>query len=369
MNYSNCSHGLTSAGVMLVVAFSFCITLQLVAQSSLDTRCDPRETGSLLTRDLLGRQDFMMYESEHCTAVHYAEVCAAFGAARLAALVGDTTTMNRLSARYRRVIDENIPNTANHVDANVYGILPLELFMHTGDSIFLRQGLQLADRQWKDSLYNGLSTQSRVWIDDVWMIASLQVQAYRVTGQAKYLDRAAITAAAYLKRLQQDNGLFYHGQQAQFFWGRGNGWVAAGLAELLSVLPEDHADRESIVLGYRQMMQTLLEYQADDGMWRQLVDKEEAWKETSSTAMFAYALQTGINHDFLDREAYAEPVQKAWDALCGYITPEGQVTQVCVGTGQSSNINYYFERPTSTGDFHGQAPLLWLAYSILVSNK
>ena len=108
-----------------------------------------------------------------------------------------------------------------------------ELYRHTKDEKFYKQGIELADIQWEDPLGNGLTRQTRFWIDDVYMIGSLQIQAYRISGEQKYLQRAALETAAYLEKLQQPNGLFYHGPEAPFFWGRGNGWMAAGLAEVI----------------------------------------------------------------------------------------------------------------------------------------
>jgi len=311
----------------------------------------------------------MMYISDHCTAVHYAEACAAFGAARLAGLTGDSLMIGKLSERYMRVIEEGVVNTAGHVDANVYGICPLELYMQTGNRVFFDQGIRLADIQWEDPGPDGLTRQARYWIDDVWMIGALQVQAYRATGDAAYLDRAARTTEAYLRKLQRPNGLFFHGEDAPFFWGRGNGWVAAGLAELLSELPESHPLYAPVLDGYRKMMEALLRYQSEDGMWRQLIDIEEAWKETSSTAMFGYAISVGVNRGLLSRKTIEPSLQKAWRALVGYIDAEGRVSEVCVGTGQSLDVRYYLDRPRTTGDFHGQAPVLWFAYSLLAGNR
>ncbi len=307
----------------------------------------------------------MMYATEQCSAVHYAEACAGFGAARLAGLLKDRATLDKLSARYMRVLDENILNTANHVDANVYGILPLELYKQTGNERFFRQGIDLADGQWMNPLPDGLTSQTRYWIDDIWMIAALQVEAYRVTGKRIYLERAALEVDTYIQKLQQPNGLFYHGLNARFFWGRGNGWVAAGLAELLSELPADDAHYGRILTGYRQMMKTLVKYQAKDGMWRQLIDREESFKETSSTAMFGYAMTVGVKKGLLPGKVYKKSGIKAWNALMGYIGEDGRISDVCVGTGQSTDMSYYLNRPRTTGDLHGQAPLLWFAYSLL----
>ena len=157
------------------------------------------------------------------------------------------------------------------MDANVCGILPLELYLQTSDSMFLERGLVLADGQWESPLENGMTRQTRYWIDDVYMVASLQVQAFRATGNRTYLDRAALQTEAYLKRLQTANGLFYHGENARFYWGRGNGWVAAGLALLLSALDPGHGRYAAVRDGYLRMAGALARYQCDDGMWRQLV--------------------------------------------------------------------------------------------------
>jgi rhamnogalacturonyl hydrolase YesR len=159
--------------------------------------------------------------------------------------------------------------------------------------------------------------------------------------------------------------LFYHGSDAPFYWGRGNGWVAAGLAELLSVLPESNPHYNSILNGYKRMMSTLIDCQAEDGMWCQLIDKEESFKETSSTGMFGFAITVGVKKGLLPEEPYRNAYLKAWNALTKYIDQDGKVREVCVGTGQSKDINFYLTRPRVVGDLHGQAPLLWFAYSLL----
>jgi len=327
----------------------------------------PEVIGKMVIDDLFSRNDLMMYVADFWTGVHYAEACTGFGAARLAGLLNDSDVIDRLSDRYTRVIEDSLVKGAAHVDANVYGILPLELYMQGGEEKFLQQGLKLADGQWEDTLTNGLTSQVRYWIDDIWMIASLQVQAYRATGNEIYLERAAKVTDSYLNKLQQPNGLFYHGEDAPFFWGRGNGWVAAGLAELLSELPENNEYYQSILEGYKKMMNALLEYQSEDGMWRQLIDNEEAWAETSSTAMFGYAITVGVKKGLLPEDKFTPAYQKAWKVLVGYIGEDGEVTDVCAGTGKGDNIDYYLDRPRITGDLHGQAPVLWFAYSLLAS--
>jgi rhamnogalacturonyl hydrolase YesR len=237
--------------------------------------------------------------------------------------------------------------------------------MQKKDERFFNQGIELADGQWESPLPNGLTVQTRYWIDDIWMIGSLQVQAYRATGKLVYLERAALEINSYIQKLQQSNGLFFHGTNAHFFWGRGNGWVAAGLAELLTELPESNPHYTSILEGYRKMMNTLIRFQAEDGMWRQLIDNADSFKETSSTAMFGYAMIVGVKKGLLPEVPFMQAGKNAWNALTGYISADGKLREVCVGTGQSTDENFYLTRPRSTGDLHGQAPVLWFAYSLL----
>jgi rhamnogalacturonyl hydrolase YesR len=80
--------------------------------------------------------------------------------------------------------------------------------------------------------------------------------------------------------------------------------------------------------------------------------------------MFGYAMVIGMKKG-LPQQKFEPAYQKAWQSLLAYITPEGKVTNVCVGTGQSKDVEYYLNRPTTTGDFHGQVPVLWFAYSLL----
>jgi unsaturated rhamnogalacturonyl hydrolase len=334
------------------------------AKSKAPLSPSPRVVGAKAAAAWLAA-DIRPLKSKTHWGVHYSDVACAYGAARFAAATGDTALLNRIKDRYVRAETLNIDNTQNHVDVSVYGAWPLEMAIRTSSADLLRHGLAYADRQWAAVTPDGLTTQARYWIDDVWMIGALQIQAFSASRDAKYLDRAALMARLYMDRLQQPNGLFFHGPNAQFHWARGNGWVAAGLAELLSELPATHKDYPAVMDAYTRMMAGLLKHQADDGMWRQLIDYPDVWKETSGTAMFAYAMVVGVRRGILTDPAYTDAYRKAWTQLATYVEPDGSLREVCVGTGQSKTPDYYIARPRQTGDFHGQAPLLWFATALV----
>jgi unsaturated rhamnogalacturonyl hydrolase len=312
--------------------------------------------------------------SPHADPKHivYQEVCTWYGALTFAQLSGDKGLSAKLIQRFDPLMTPegaHLVGQDRHVDFTVFGTVPLEIYLqtqtHIKDSKYLDLGKSFADRQWENPTPDGLTRETRFWIDDMYMITTVQVQAFRATGDAKYLDRAALEMTAYLDRLQQPNGLFFHAPDAPFYWGRGNGWVAAGMTELLRALPADHPRRARILAAYRKMMQALLSFQGKDGMWRQLVDHPEAWPETSSTGMFTFALITGVKNGWLDPATYGPAARKGWLALVGYIDQNADVTSVCEGTGKKNDLDYYLARARRTGDFHGQAPVLWCASALL----
>jgi unsaturated rhamnogalacturonyl hydrolase len=301
--------------------------------------------------------------------IGYPEVCMWYGALTFAEVSRNTDLETKLIRRFdplmRTAAHDQVPTGRDEEDYEVFGVVPLEIYRSTHELKYLNLGTSFADRQWRAPRADGLSGETRFWIDDMYMITMLQVEAYRATGEHKYINRAALEMTAYLDKLQQPNGLFYHRSDAPFFWGRGNGWVAAGMAELLRSLPADNPKRGRILAGFRKMMNGLLQFQGKDGMWRELVDHDDAWPETSSTGMFTFAMITGVKNGWLDEKVYGPAARRAWLALVGYIDQNGDVTSVCESTDPENDVNFYLLRKRVTGDLHGEAPVLWAATALL----
>jgi unsaturated rhamnogalacturonyl hydrolase len=313
-------------------------------------------------------EHFVTSPHQDSQKIIYPEVCAWYGALTFAQLSGDKGLTESLIKRFEPLMSapgSELVDRKRHVDFSVFGAVPLEIYVQTKDPKYLELGRSFADAQWSDPLPDGLTSETRFWIDDMYMITILQAEAFRATADSKYLDRAALEMAAYLEKLQQPNGLLYHAPDVPFFWGRGDGWVAAGMAELLRSLPEGHSRRGRILDAYRKTMKALVSFQGADGMWRQLIDHPEAWPETSSTGMFTFALITGVKNGWLEEATYGAAARRGWIALTGYIDQNADVTNVCIGTGKKNDLEYYLRRPRRTGDFHGQAPVLWSASALL----
>jgi rhamnogalacturonyl hydrolase YesR len=327
---------------------------------------DPREVGKRVAERFIPTPH-MEIPNLGPQALHYSHVATWTGALQFASVTKDADLAARLATRFEPFLGTDAPRVprGDHVDADVFGALPLELYIQTHRYQYRIMGLAFADGQWDNPDASGFTHQTRWWIDDMYMITALQLAAFRATGEVKYRDRAAREMVAYLDRLQQPNGLFFHAPDVKFFWGRGDGWVAVGMTEMLRDLPANHPQRKAILAAYRRMMATLLSHQAQSGMWRQLIDHPESWEESSASAMFTYAFVTGVKNGWLAEDTYGPAARKGWLALVGYLTPEGDLREVCIGTGKKNDLQYYLDRPRSVGDGHGQAPMLWSATALL----
>lgn len=307
--------------------------------------------GKLVANDYLSRNIL-----PNSSGFNYFDACSYYGACLYAKSVKDTVTYKSIISKYKSNKPSSIPT--GDVDKNSCGLLPLYLFTLSGDSTLLKLGLAAADESFKNGGY------PRYAIDDTYMTGSLMVQAYRATGQMKYLEFCADYITTYMTKLQQTNGLYWHKLDSKNFWGRGNGWGAASATELLMELPVEHAKYSAVLSGYKKHMKGLLDAQQSGGLWMQLIGSTDSknWIETSGSAMFLFAIFTGLEHGWLDKETYLQPAIKGWNALTGYLQGS-KLTSVAAGfwpsTGQPSD--YLNAVKGAAGDSHGTAAFMWAA--------
>lgn len=339
----------------------------------------PKEIGNRVANLFVATPHTNFGKATTPRSITYPEVCTWYGALKFAHESGNKKMERELIKRFEPFFttEASLVPKPDHVDHTVFGTIPLEIYTLTKDKKYLTMGLGFPDAQWgppqgshvtPQSLVfykEGLTWQTRLWIDDMFMITAVETQAYRATGDRKYIDRAAKEMVVYLDSLQRPNGLFYHAPDVPFYWGRGNGWVATGMTEVLKSLPRESPYRQPIMESYRKMMAALLTYQTPKGVWRQLIVDPASWPETSGSGMFAYAMITGVKNGWLDKATYGPAARKAWLGLISYLNDKGEMTNVCEGTNKKNDRQYYLDRKRNTGDLHGQAPVLWCAAALL----
>jgi len=204
-----------------------------------------------------------------------------------------------------------------------------------------------------------------LWLDDLYMSVPALAQMGHLTGKRHYFDEAVKQVTQFAARMfNRRKGLYMHGWVAgldvhpEYLWGRANGWALMAKTELLELLPIDHPGRASILDLLRAQIRGLAENQSGDGLWHQLLDRDDSYLETSASAIFVYGIARAINRGWIDVLAHGPMVQLGWNAVAAKVNPQGQVEGTCVGSGMAFDPAFYYYRPTSVFAAHGYGPTL-----------
>ena len=279
---------------------------------------------------------------------------------RVSALDGDSSLRAKVMEEIRPWLSGGQPLFGDRVHfAGVAGTMIFaELAKSPGDdrdaaARLAAEGVALAAAETSP----GVPRNGSGWSDDFFLGTIASVRA----GDPDGLAAAARLITTYAARLQQPNGLFHHDADAPTAWGRGNGFGALGLSELLTVLPADHPERAAVLDIHRRHLAGMRANQAPDGMWRQVVDVPGSYRETSVTAMTLTAMARGIRLGWLD-DSYRPVVERAWRALLAHVLEDGTLVDVCIGTGAGPTRRHYLDRPAVNGaDDRGGAMVLGAA--------
>ena len=198
--------------------------------------------------------------------------------------------------------------------------------------------------------------------EDMFMGGAILGRAFHATGRKVYLE--LLVQFLLDGGTQQENGLFWHCRSAPYFWGRGNGFAAMGLAETLTYLPPDHTTWEAILNMYLTLMDALRRQQQPSGMFPQVLDIPGSYQEFSATCMFGYAAARGLRQGWLDL-TFLEPAQLAWQGVAERIDDEGKVVDACASTGVQASLMEYLDRPAVAGlDDRSGGMALWFAVEL-----
>ena len=113
----------------------------------------------------------------------------------------------------------------------------------------------------------------------------------------------------------------------KIFWSRGNGWVFAGLTNIMNELNPNSEEYKYFLGIYRKMAKKILQIQTPAGHWAMSLLGQEFYPtpETSGSSFYTYGLAWGINTGILDRETYGSAVKKGWEAMVSYVTKDGML--------------------------------------------
>ena len=211
-----------------------------------------------------------------------------------------------------------------------------------------------------------------VWLDDMFMAIPTVAYMGKLTGEQHYYDEAARQVLQFAKRMWVEaDGLFRHGwvedmnPHPAFYWGRANGWAILTLCEILDVLPADHPQRTEILNLLKAHAEGLARRQHHTGFWHQLLDRNDTYLEASATAIYTYCLAHAVNQGWLDVQVFGPIALLGWHAVQSSVNGNGQVENVCVGTGMGFDAAFYAHRPVHVMAAHGYGPTIWAGAEII----
>ena len=175
------------------------------------------------------------------------------------------------------------------------------------------------------------------WCDALFMSPQTWIMLTNATGDEQYTefaDKEFWATTEYL--LDPEYSLYYRDSRYfdqqddegnKIFWARGNGWVYAGVANILRILPQDHPSYPKYLQLYKDMSKTVAGLQHDNGFWRVSLLAREKYEspETSGTGFMTYGLAWGVNNGVLDADEYGPVVKKGWQALVSAVTDDGML--------------------------------------------
>ena len=113
------------------------------------------------------------------------------------------------------------------------------------------------------------------------------------------------------------------------FWGVGNGWTASGLTRVIKLLPESRMEDKKRLIDYvKELVDGCLKYLCEDGLFHNVINKPETFKEVNLSQMLSYTIFRGVAAGYLEAGyiVQAEKMRKAANEQVDYL---GYVQNVC----------------------------------------
>lgn len=199
--------------------------------------------------------------------------------------------------------------------------------------------------------------------DAVFMGCPLLAEAGKHSGDERYFAACHNQMRSIQNWCLREDGLYQHSPLDQAAWGRGNGFPALGLALSLTDLPPDFEGHQEILDSLTSHLAALTKHQDRSGMFHEVIDRPESYREFTATSMITFAMLRGLRQGWLDRETFEPVADRAWEAIKLRIAMDGAgLVDVCTGTGKQNDLRAYYERAAILGrDDRGGAMALMVS--------
>lgn len=238
---------------------------------------------------------------------------------------------------------------------------------------------------------------NQVWLDGLYMAQPFYMRyetAFRKMGKSSDVLLQFQNVEKHMKDAK--TGLYYHGYDesremywanpetgcSANFWLRSIGWFTLALVETAQATDETlYFEKRYFQKLLENLVDALIPYQDESGMFYQVVDKKDAegnYLETSGTALIAYAILKAVRLGYL-MPRYREIGERAFEGIVEkYLSknPDGtlKLSGICLVAGlggkthRDGSLAYYFSEPVVENEAKGVAPFL-LAYTEMLRLK
>jgi unsaturated rhamnogalacturonyl hydrolase len=233
----------------------------------------------------------------------------------------------------------------------------------------------------------------QMWLDGLYMGAAYLAQYAAAFNEPALFDDVTKQLILMEKHSRDDKtGLLYHAWdesrkqrwcdpatgRSRHFWGRGVGWYAMALVDILDYLPESHPDRSQVIAILNRLAEAVVKVQDPfDGVWWQVLDmpnRQGNYQESTASCMFVYSLFKGVRKGYLDRK-YFTPARKGWEGILRKfisIDKDGlvDINHACLGAGlggdpyRDGSYEYYINERVGSNDPKVLAPFIMAGLEI-----
>lgn len=239
----------------------------------------------------------------------------------------------------------------------------------------------------------------QVWLDGMYMGQPFYMEyETRLNNKKNYADIYNQFKFVITHMKNPLNGLYYHAidtsKQAfwcdkvtglsQMCWLRASGWYTMALLDTCEKAdaddPQYKEGYEMLKNAFVELIDAMLKYQDESGMWYQVVNyggMDKNYLETSGSSIMAYAILKGVRLGFLP-EDYRKYAEKAIDGIIAkYLRSDENgmgLGGICLVAGlggagrRPGTYDYYMSEPIVEDDAKGVGPFL-LAYTELLMYK
>lgn len=311
---------------------------------------------------------------------------------------GDGAYFNYIEGWMDRYVAEdgsirNYRATEYNIDHVKNGRSLLFLYKVTGKQKYLKASEKLYEqlkthpRTQEGGFWHKQIYPNQMWLDGLYMAQPFYTEYAALMGIPSIFEDV-VNQFTYMESHARDpkTGLLYHGWDesrkerwsdpqtglSKHFWGRGMGWFAMALVDVLDNFPQDHPRRGELIQILNRTLTAAAKFQdAKTGVWYDVIDlgtRAGNYVEASASSMFVYAMAKAVRKGYVGA-SFQKNVQKGYAGLLKeFVTPAGpdrvdlnRVVEVS-GLGgkkyRDGSFEYYMSEPIRTNDPKGVGAFL-----------